>query len=356
MEYKELSVVDDLKSYLDIILGLDPISCFGETCNQNDSFIALDDELVLVGMTKRESDEVLRRESFKRFTEYGRRYFEANGKEIKFSALENQTNYFFRGQYDASMGLKTGVYRGGLYQKENYLYHEILSRCALEFRHTSPIEKLAIMQHYGCPTRLLDITANPLVALYFACKNYKCENCDKKEDGIVYIFSFWQEDIVYQDSDRAQILASLPRLSDDVKRDILRVILFCDINGQFEKENGIYTNDCIERLHHEISRELPSFKRDINPSDLLRPIVVQPEKTTDRILKQDGAFILTGLSSDGAEEQAKLESMLCNRIRIRNKDHILEQLEKVGITEASLFPNMEHVAKYLKKKAEMKVL
>jgi FRG domain len=58
----------------------------------------------------------------------------------------------------------------------------------------SDIDLLALSQHFGAPTRLLDWTSNPLVALYFSI--FSSEPIDNTNDGIVYVYRSKTDDYI----------------------------------------------------------------------------------------------------------------------------------------------------------------
>jgi len=95
---------------------------------------------------------------------------ECNGSEI-----------FYRGHADISWKLQPSIFRKSNKEekedqsngvgKEHLLFRDMVAHTPQSFSGCkSALDYLVQMQHYGLPTRLLDMTTNPLVALYFACQ------------------------------------------------------------------------------------------------------------------------------------------------------------------------------------------
>ena len=103
----------------------------------------------------------------------------------------------FRGQSDCEYELLPSIARNRMHEcsvsilndERNLIEMAKYKMPSMFHNNMQPIELLALLQHYGIPTRLMDITENPLVALYFACVT----NRDK--DGEIIIFKDNERDI-----------------------------------------------------------------------------------------------------------------------------------------------------------------
>ena len=91
-------------------------------------------------------------------------------------------NIYYRGQSCSCWELKPSVFREPILDE-----HSLLNKASLKLWNEvsslrTHLEKMIFFQHYGLCTRLLDVTFNPLVALYMACCEEKWNTCD----GVVF--------------------------------------------------------------------------------------------------------------------------------------------------------------------------
>jgi hypothetical protein len=257
-------------------------------------------------------------------------------------ALKRQSDevLFFRGHRRHSFKLQPSIYRDtGWIENEDILFKELVLKCPSEFSaREATFEALVRMQHYSLPTRLVDITTNPLVALFFAAQD---EEHYEKEAGEVLSFRIPKREVKYYDSDTVSVIANISK-----RPQTFAVPHFDDDLDLFN------ANSEIELLIHEIRAEKPYFKPKIQPHHLESVVCVKSKLANARIVRQDGAFLLFGIDGKkGAPAHIPAEYTV-NRPRLivpaEAKVFVRKQLESLGITYGTLFPEMERVATYIK--------
>ncbi len=195
---------------------------------------------------------------------------------------------FFRGQAVDYWNISSTIVRDEKLGIEHHLMSEPLRQIPNEFVNIGAgFEIMEKYQHYGMCTRLLDVTTNPLVALYFACEHHKEE--EYRDSVSKEILKMSPIGIVYFKEENA------PLKYDDLEVRIISKLASYDLNGSRT------LGEVIHKLYEDKIISGEQLKTWSNDKGLLEFInicqnvfTVLPIMNNDRLIRQSGAFLLPG--------------------------------------------------------------
>lgn len=192
---------------------------------------------------------------------------------------DRDNTYCFRGQAVSNWKLNSSLSRLGANADDaKKIYEDVVRNFPNEFNGLEELtfDDLAKMQHFGIPTNLIDVSFNPLVAMFFATAYGKGKNGIMS--GSVYVFKISNECVKYK------------------------------------------ANDLI-------------FDNDTKKDSLDKTYLVKTNFSNERIKKQDGAFLY--ISGNGKPNS--IHKFLIENV---NKKRIREELTRMGILSRTLFPEL----------------
>lgn len=247
------------------------------------------------------------------------------------SDIERYRSVFaFRGLSDKNYELKTSLSR--LYDEENLGDFEIhLLRNFRKYHEDKKAHQdysvwqwLTLAQHHGLPTRLLDWTYSPLVALHFVTENiYRKDHRNKNKDGIVWCVDY----VKANETLHEELKTSLKTGSSKFTIRMLEELT----------EDGKASEDDFSK----------AFKKLKDLKDVPFVIFFEPPSINERIVNQYALFSIT---SDPVISIDKVLPNKCfKKVIIPNaiKKEIRDKLDLININERILFPGLDGLAKWL---------
>ena len=202
-------------------------------------------------------------------------------------------------------------------------------------------EMLALAQHHGLPTRFMDWTTNPLVALYFATRETEKDKDGNPLDSAVYVLV---QDPVKYSSLKAHRSDQMPpeaeKTSTSSNADNSE-----DPYSQYGLDVDTTQPEIRDQPENTPKEQKPVLPESSpNPFEINANVIYEPPHVSPRIRAQDGVLLACFNPLKQLEENDYLEIL----IKAEAHGAIRERLDLYGVFDKQLFPDLDGMAKWLK--------
>lgn len=210
---------------------------------------------------------------------------------------------YYRGFINCAWEDVPSVFRNDRLKRENLFVEQVVCNYPDDFSNAHTIDILTQLQHYGCPTRMLDVTSNFLVALFFACGGWE-QVVDRKvfeeneyTDGLIRIYRVEKDNTKSIDSETVTLIANISRLKYTGET-------FGELPWKCERDLGVWQtdDDLIKR----------------NAKDANSVILVKTQLNNPRVRAQFGSFFLFGGLSgiEGIKSPERLKQQHVTKMKL----------------------------------------